>query len=225
MADHAQPTRRVAAFDFDGTVSKRDTLVPFMARVAGLPRSAVAASAAAWSAVRGHLDWRDRDDVKVHMIRRLLTGRPEADLLVAGERYARSLLAGGLRPGVVEVLHRHVAAGHETLFVSASLVYYLDPLAATFGLAGVIAVEPEVRDGVLTGEMARPNVRAGEKGVRLRDWLGAPSSGPLDGVELWAYGNSSGDLALLELADHGFWLGKPSKCPAGAVQFGPDVAF
>jgi phosphatidylglycerophosphatase C len=218
-------TRVVAAFDFDGTVSRRDTLVPFLAKVAGMPASAVAASAAAWSAVRGHLDWRNRDDVKAHMIQRLLEGRSERDLQRRGGEYATALLDKGLRPEVVVQLQRHVAAGHDTLLVSASLVYYLDPLARWFHLAGVIAVDPEVRDGVLTGAMRHPNVRAEQKAVRLRQWLGAPAEGPLEGVELWAYGNTSGDHALLELADHAFWLGKPDTRPAGVVQFRPDVAF
>jgi phosphatidylglycerophosphatase C len=215
----------VAAFDFDGTVSRRDTLVPFLAKVAGLPASAVATSAAAWSAVRGHLDWRDRDDVKAHMIERLLAGRSERDLERRGGEYATALIDRSLRPEVVVQLRRHVAAGHVTLLVSASLVYYLDPLARWFQLSGVIAVDPEVRDGVLTGRMRHPNVRGEQKAVRLRQWLGAPAEGPLEGVELWAYGNTSGDHALLALADRAFWLGKPDRCPPGAVQFRPDVAF
>ena len=218
-------TRVVAAFDFDGTVSKRDTLVPFIAKVAGIPRSAVAASAAAWSVVRGHLDWRDRDDVKAHMIERLLAGRVERDLVRAGGEYATGLVDNGLRDDVVEQVRRHVAAGHETLFVSASLVYYLDPLARWFDLAGVIAVEPEAVDGVLTGRMVHPNVRAEQKAIRLREWLGAPAEGPLSGVELWTYGNTSGDHELLDLADHAFWLGKPAKRPACAEQFRAGAAF
>jgi phosphoserine phosphatase len=98
-------------------------------------------------------------------------------------------------------------------------------LARWFQLSGVIAVDPEVRDGVLTGRMRHPNVRGEQKAVRLRQWLGAPAEGPLEGVELWAYGNTSGDHALLALADRAFWLGKPDRCPPGAVQFRPDVAF
>jgi phosphatidylglycerophosphatase C len=217
--------RVVAAFDFDGTVSKRDTLVPFLARTAGVPTFAVAASAALWSAARGHVDWRDRDDVKAHMIERLLAGRSERDMLRRGGEYATALIDKSLRPDVVVQVQRHVAAGHETLFVSASLVYYLDPIARWFDLAGVIAVDPEVRDGSLTGAMRHPNVRAEQKAIRLREWLGAPAEGPIDGVDLWAYGNTSGDHELLQLADHAFWLGKPDKCPAGVVPFRPDLAF
>ena len=41
-----------------------------------------------------------------------------------------------------------------------------------------------------------PNVRAEQKAVRLREWLGQPPTGSLVDAELWAYGNSSGDHEL-----------------------------
>jgi phosphatidylglycerophosphatase C len=122
--------RRVAAFDFDGTVSRRDTLVPFVAGVVGLPRSVAGGVAAAWSGlVRREFDPRDRDELKAHMVERLLAGRSERELERAAGLYATKLLDAGLRPEVVDQVRRHVAAGHETLFVSASLVYYLRPIA------------------------------------------------------------------------------------------------
>ena len=139
--------------------------------------------------------------------------------------YAARLIDSGLRPEMVEEVRRHVAAGHRTLFVSASLEDYLLPIARYLGMSGVIAVELERRDGRLTGRLAAPNVRAEQKAVRLREHLGAPSSGPLEGIELWAYGNSSGDHALLEMADHALWLGAPEKRPPGVEQYGPTTAF
>lgn len=88
-------------------------------------------------------------------------------------------------------------------------------------MRAVLAVELAQQEGRLTGGLARPNVRAEQKAVRLRDWLGAPDSGPLEGTRLWGYGNSSGDHALLEMSDHAFWLGRPSKVPRGAEVFVP----
>lgn len=215
--------RVIAAFDFDGTVSRRDTLVPFVARVAGLPRSVVAARATGWAGATRRLSVRDRDAVKAHLVQRLLAGRPVRELERDGGRYATRLIDRGLRPEMVDQVRRHVAAGHETLFVSASLVYYLRPIARYLHMTDVIAVEPEVRDGVLTGAMHQ-NVRAHEKARRLREWLGVAPESPLDDIELWAYGNSSGDHELLALADHALWLGKPSKRPTGVEQFAPGTA-
>lgn len=222
-------TRRVAAFDFDGTVSRRDTLVPFLVRVSGRRRFAATCVRLGLSGAPGRVgslgldservDVRDRDALKERLLAELFRGRWERDLRRAGELYARDLLSDQLRPEMLGRIDQHRAAGHGIVFVSASLVYYLDPLAEMLGVHDVLAVEPEVREGRLTGALARPNVRAEQKAVRLREWLGASADGPLDGVELWAYGNSSGDHELLELADHRSWLGRPAKVPAGAAVF------
>jgi len=212
-------TRRVAAFDFDGTLSRRDTLVPFLVQAAGRRRFIAACAALGLDGARGRVAARDRDAVKVALLGQLFTGRDESSLRELGERYARDLLSDQLRPDALDRLHRHRHRGDDVLFVSASLVYYLDPLAAELGVDAVIAVEPEVVDGRLTGALAAPNVRAAEKARRLRSWLGVPDEGPIDGVELWAYGNSSGDHALLELADHALWMGSPGGRPSGARQF------
>lgn len=212
--------RRVAAFDFDGTVSRRDTLMPFVARFAGVGRTAAGSFGAGWDGLVGRrLDIRDRDAVKEQMIRRLLAGRDSKDLDRAAGVYAARLIDRGLRPEMIEEIRRHVAAGHETVFVSASLANYLRPIARYFAMTDVIAVDLDVSNGVLSGSMAHPNVRAEEKAVRLRRWLGVPENGPLEGVELWAYGNSSGDHELLELADHAYWLGKPGACPVGVLPY------
>ncbi|MEZ5239298.1 MAG: haloacid dehalogenase-like hydrolase [Microthrixaceae bacterium] len=109
--------------------------------------------------------------------------------------------------------------------MSASLRYYLDPIARHLDMTDVIAVELEERDGVLTGALSAPNVRAEQKALRLREWLGIGEDAPMDGVELWAYGNSSGDHALLELADHAYWLGRPDARPPEAVQFRGRTAW
>jgi phosphatidylglycerophosphatase C len=213
--------RRVAAFDFDGTVSRRDTLVPFLARAGGRRRFAQVCGRLGLSGARGGVDLRDRDDLKEQLLRELFVGRDEEELRHLGVRYARDLLSDQLRSDVLARLDDHRRAGHEVLFVSASLVYYLEPLAELLGVHGVLAVEPEVRDGKLTGALARPNVRAEQKALRLREWLGVDPHGPVEGVRVYGYGNSSGDHALLAMSDHAYWLGRPAKVPAGSSAFVP----
>lgn len=216
-----QLPRRVAAFDFDGTLSRRDTLVPFLARAGGRGRFAQVCTRLGLAGARRSVDLRDRDELKVQLLRELFAGRSEDELRHLGERYARDLLSDQLRPEVLTRLEDHRRAGHEVLFVSASLVYYLEPLARALGVDAVIAVEPATSDGRLTGELTRPNVRAEQKALRLREWLGAPAEGPLEQVRVYGYGNSSGDHALLAMSDHAYWLGRPTKVPAGSAVFVP----
>jgi phosphatidylglycerophosphatase C len=216
--------RKVAAFDFDGTLSDRDTLIPFLLRVTGRSRFAQIVAQIGVSGLSRGVNLRDRDAVKAEMIHRVMCGRSEEDLQRLGRLYARDLLVNELNPMVLQRLQQHRDAGHELLFVSASLTYYLTPLADELGVNAVIAVEPTVEYGLLTGAMNFPNVRAEQKALRLRSWLNQPVVGPMRNVELWSYGNSSGDHALLEMADHAYWLGKQSKLPIGAQMLPPRSA-
>ncbi|MCC6185427.1 MAG: HAD-IB family hydrolase [Microthrixaceae bacterium] len=219
-------TGSLAAFDFDGTITRRDTLVPFLARVAGPTRFGRACARLGLLGARGRISARDRDLAKEHLIELLLGGMAEHDLRTQGERYARDLLTGDrLRPEVVARVHEHHRAGHRSVLVSASLVYYLEPIARELSIDDVIGVEPEVASGVLTGRLARPNVRAEQKAVRLREWLGVAEGEHIEDVTVHAYGNSSGDHELLELADRAWWLGRESKCPDFARPFRPGTTL
>ena len=198
--------RRIAAFDFDGTLTRRDTLMPFLAKACGLRPFAQAVASVTPTAARarsGRLDEEihHRDATKEALIHALFHGRPAEWLAEEGRRYATTLGAK-LRPEMVEQVRWHRDQGHELVIVSASLTAYLRPFAQSFGFDHVIAVDLDAGpDGELTGSLARPNVRGPEKAVRFREWLAG------DAAEMvWAYGNSSGDTELLELADVPVWI-------------------
>ena len=190
----------MAAFDFDGTITHRDTLVPFLRRLRGLPRFTGAFIQALPAALTGS---DRREAYKAAVFQQLLTGVPAEDLAAAAVDYGRELPAQ-FRPDMVERIRWHQEAGHEVVIVSASLRAYLDPVVEHLGLDGVCAVELEVADdGRLTGRMVGPNCRGPEKVVRLTDWLGGDTP-----ERLWAYGNSSGDQDLLAVADEPVWVGR-----------------
>ncbi len=193
----APVVRRVAAFDFDGTIARRDTLIPFLARVAGRAPLLAAAARRAPQLVAMNLGRADRDAEKQHLVRRALGGHRVADVTEAGLAYADALwVRQQFRPPMLDRLAWHATEGHEIVIVSASLETYLIPLAPRLGVHHVIACRLETAGDVLTGELVDGNVRGPEKERRLRAWLGS------DPVELWAYGDSSGDDELLAMADH-----------------------
>lgn len=211
------PVRKVAAFDFDGTITRRDTLVPFLARACGPRRLAQAIGAYYLAAMRDRrgaagspTDGRPtgRDGLKTDVLSALFRGDDPARVDELARQHAVRV-ERLIRPEMRERIAWHREQGHEMVIVSASLVNYLRPLAASLGIDDVIAVELEVGpNGRLTGAMSGLNVRADEKAARLRAWLADGSAGK---VELWAYGDSSGDDALLAMADHPTWMGRRAK--------------
>ena len=198
MSAPAPAARHVAAFDFDGTIAQRDSLGPFLARVAGLGRltRAIALHSPRIAAVA--LGRADRDATKEAVVTSVLGGRTAGSVSGAGRAYADHLWERqNFRPEMLERLRWHHDAGHDIVIVSASLDSYLVPLAPRLGVDHVISSSLEVdQHGLVTGRLIGGNVRGPEKASRLQAWLG---DGP---VELWAYGDSSGDDELLAMADH-----------------------
>ena len=137
--------RQVAAFDFDGTITRRDTLVPFLRQVRGGPRFTSATAAAAPALARG-----GREAFKVALLRRLLAVKGYAHVSTtmnqaSGGIYERNggypiartdrELLGVLRwPPLVEevLLRRNVAP---TLARAASRLAALRPLLETLARA------------------------------------------------------------------------------------------
>jgi phosphatidylglycerophosphatase C len=193
----------VAAFDVDGTLTTRDCVLPFLRAVGGTAqlsgRLALAAGRVLPAIVR-----RDRDALKIEAARAVFAGRPIGDVEAAGRVFA-DVAAGWLRPDTVARMRWHHRAGHEIVLVSASFGVYLRPLATRLPVDAVLATELAVDgSGRCTGHLRGANCRGPEKIHRLHAWLEARHGGR-GGVELWAYGDSPGDLQLLADADHAVW--------------------
>lgn len=184
-------TRTVAAFDFDGTLTRRDTLLQFLASIVGWPRVAAALGVHARRLVR------DRDVAKERLLVRLLAGRPDDELRRAGHAYAQTIR---IEPQMRERMAWHRAQGHELVIVSASLDLYLDEVARSLGVEHTLCTTLEVdAEGRCTGRLLGGNCRGPEKAKRLRTYLG---DAPDDDLVLWAYGDSRGDHEMLAMADH-----------------------
>ncbi len=189
----------VAAFDFDGTMIRGDSFMPFLVQAVGpgkFGRIVIRSSASTAQAYRlGR-----RDASKAVLVQRLLSGYPADRLTELGQRYS-TLLAQRIRPAMAERVKWHQQRGHRLVIVSASLDVYLAPTGRVLGFDQVLATQLEVGpDGLLTGRLHGPNVRGVEKSARLRAWLAQALPGAP--YRLWAYGDSAGDRELLAMADH-----------------------
>jgi len=190
--------RTVAAFDFDGTLSSRDNLIPFLRRVAGTGRVNGALLAALPALLTG-----GRNRAKAILLARALAGCPVEHLTDVATTFAQQVVATHLRPDVVDRAEWHRDQGHRVVIVSASLTSFLDPIARQLCFDAVLATEVEIGpDGRCTGRLVGANVRGREKARRLDAWLAdTPAT-------IWAYGNSRGDAALLARADHPVRVGR-----------------
>lgn len=195
-------TNTVAFFDFDGTLTKRDSLLPFLRMVSGTPLflahmvilSPVLTAYAA-KIIRNNV-------AKEIVMARFLKGMDHSELLQLGRRFANERLTSLLRPIGVERLRWHQKQGHVCVLVSASLDVYLAPWAHDMGFDHWItsSLETDGADRVI-GKLSGGNCFGEEKVRRIKGWLTRKEVS-----HCYAYGDSTGDLPMLKMANEGYLL-------------------
>jgi phosphatidylglycerophosphatase C len=195
----------VAAFDFDCTLTRRDTLLPFLLLTLGaatVVRHAVVLSPTLAGYALGLIG---NGIAKERVLVRCLAGMRMDELQNEGERFASYVLPGLLSNEAMQRLEWHKQQGHRCVVISASLELYVQPWAIKAGFDEVIATRLETReDGRITGQFSGANCFGIEKVRRLETLLGGR-----EGYTLYAYGDSRGDRELLSSADHAYYRHMP----------------
>ena len=198
--------KRIYVFDFDGTLTCRDTLLAFIRHVAGLP-------AFLWGfllhapwlllmLLRLYPNWKAKQRVFSHFFK----GMTEADFDANCRSFAHTHLHL-LRAAGVDFIQKMGRQGEHMVVVSASVDRWVKPffdhllplngapdIKTRCGLT-VIGTEIEVEEGRLTGRFLTPNCYGAEKVRRLREAL--PD---VDHWDVVAFGDSRGDKELLAMA-------------------------
>lgn len=202
MSGPARPAATaVVAFDFDGTLTSRDTLRLFLNRCAGARRLYGATARHLPSVVRGLGGGPVRDMAKQRIVHRLLAGRSLEEVQAAASATAQWVQDDLLRPDTLAWLRWHLAREHRVIIVTASIDLYVEPVAAALGVTEVLATRLDVdSSGRLTGALRGPNVRGAQKARLL-----AAALGPGQALQ-YAYGDSSGDREMLGMAQLPRWV-------------------
>ena len=198
------PATRVIAFDFDGTLTTEDTFVAFMKFYHGTVRWYAKMLPLLPVFLRYKLGRITRHDVKDAVVRAVFWGEPYRKVQSEAKRFAETVIPGLIRPQGMARFDEHIAAwragGPEVVVCSASISPYLRFFFERYESLRILACELRVVDDLCTGELRGYNVWGENKVKRLREEF--HSSG-IHLVE--AYGDSEGDVPMLEVADVAFW--------------------
>ncbi len=184
--------KKIYAFDFDGTLTTRDSFLEFIRYVCGN-----------WALCKGILryspllvlmklglypNWKAKQKVFAYFFK----GMPLKDFAQQGRLFAldRQHL---LRPQGVDMVKQAQAGDAEVLIVSASIDHWVQPF---FPEVKVVGTQVEVEDGCLTGRFLTKNCYGQEKVNRILALYPHRNE-----YELIAFGDSAGDKELLAFAD------------------------
>ncbi len=187
--------RRLAVFDFDGTITRTDSMVRFLWHSFGVWRSVCGVLACAPWIVGYFLRLVDGHNAKQRLLSHFLKGMPlpRFESLCAGFVSSYGAI---IRPLAMQTVKSHLDCGDLVVVLTASVEQWVVPFFAGLGVT-VIGTRLEVSpDGVLTGRLSTPNCYGAEKCRRLRSAL----TDDQRELPVEAYGDSRGDHELLEMA-------------------------
>ncbi|WP_426011918.1 HAD-IB family hydrolase [Caulobacter sp. DWR2-3-1b2] len=196
----------LVAFDFDGTLTVRDSFTAFLKWRVSPARHALGMIRLAPAAVAYLFD-RNRGKIKAAAVREFLRGVSLERLERDARAFAQSEAPKLFRPDALAVWRRWRAKGAKLVIVTASPDMIVAPFARGLGADLLIGsrLALDLNDKI-TGALLGPNCRGPEKVVRLREQFG-------DDMSLAAaYGDTSGDREMLAIAhEKGYRIfrGKP----------------
>lgn len=191
----------VAAFDFDGTLTRKDALIPFFKFLTSPSRT--------YLLLGSRLPWFigfavgivSRQQAKEAALDAFIKGMKRDELLEIGTRFAEGRLNDLIIPNALQKLRWHQAQGHRCILISATLDVFLEPWAEKMQFDDLISSQVAFDSkGIATGRLTGLNCWGPEKVRRLLKVVG-----PKEHFELYAYGDSRGDKELLQLADHSYY--------------------
>ena len=191
-------TRAIAAFDFDGTLTTRDTLPLFIIHARGWKRFAYGMFLLS-PMLCGYLSGLiTNGEAKQRLFTHFFKGMPYKDFRLYGETFSKKA-EKHVRKKTLDLLNSHKRQGHAVYIISASIEEWIQPWAKQHGVDKVIATQAEVdKEGTLTGRFRSPNCYGQEKVRRLSEEIPCRED-----YYLYAYGDSKGDIPLLKLANEG----------------------
>ena len=189
----------LAVFDLDGTLTRRDTLLPY---VAGFLREHPARVPGVANVVptllRFGLRKADRGELKSSFIRSTLGGVSRGEIGDWTARFVPRLLEHGLFEGALDCLARHRARGDTLVLMSASVDLYVPQIGRALGFHETLCTPVRWDGERLDGALAGPNLRGDEKARALKELRNRYPE-----AAVTAYGNAASDLGHLCLAERG----------------------
>lgn len=186
---------RLAVFDLDGTITRRDTFLPYVRgwlarRSRRLPLGVLAAIA------RFLAGGRDRGKLKSDILRLCMGGAERHEVRAWTAEYVAGLAECDFCPGAFAAMAEHQSAGDRLVLLSASVDLYVPAIGARFGFAETICTGVRWQGDTFDGALATAN-RRGEEKVRCIESL----RGRFPGASIAAYGNSPSDLPHLAVVE------------------------
>jgi len=189
--------QKLILFDFDGTLTTKDTMIEFIKFVRGSNKLYLGYALISPTLIGMKLGMIPNDKAKERLLTHHFKGMSQSALREKATAFGQEVIPGLLRPQGKIAFQEYQEAGHRVIVVSASLDLWLQPYFESQGIE-YLCTAAEYASGTFTGKLAGANCNGEEKVRRIQAHVKVA-----DYEEVIAYGDSSGDEAMLGMAGAG----------------------
>lgn len=189
--------RRIAVFDLDGTITARDTFLPYLL---GWLRRHPSRILRLWrlpgALLRYALLGRDRGRLKSDLLRMAMGKAERGEVAAWSAAFVARLAPPFLHEKALEAIRRHREAGDRLVLLSASVDLYVPLIGARLGFDETVCTVVRWDGERLDGRLASANRRGAEKRrvvAALRERFA--------GCRFAAYGNAASDFEHLAIVE------------------------
>lgn len=191
--------KTLALFDFDGTITNKDSFVDFLHYAVGTTRLILGLIRLLPAISAYFVKLMPNDHLKTLFLTRFFKNWSCEQFESKAQAYATEQLPRLLKAGALERIRWHQEQQHVVYIISASPEDWLRPWCHSLSLE-LISTQLEKIDNRITGKMRTLNCHGQEKVRRIREAIA------LDEFEsIYAYGDSRGDRPMLDLARHKYY--------------------
>ncbi len=191
--------KNLALFDFDGTITTKDSLVEFIKYAIGTKKYYLGLLKLSPMLLAYSLKLIPNYKAKEQLIAYFFQGWESQKFQAIAKKYALEEIDTITRPQAIEQIRSHQEKGDKVVIVSASMECWIKAWATQYGIE-LIATRLEYQDNKLTGKFATKNCYGIEKVKRIKETLRIKEY-----QTITAYGDSSGDKEMLAFSHNSFY--------------------
>jgi phosphatidylglycerophosphatase C len=191
--------RKIAFFDFDGTITTKDTLLEVIKFQKGRIAFYLGFLLETPVLLAYKLKFFPNNRAKERILGYFFGGTPEHIFQSACDEFAEKKLPGMIRPAALAELERLRKMDFDLVVVSASAGNWIRKWADQLQLK-LVATKLEIKNGLVTGRIEGKNVHGEQKAICIREQWNLKEY-----AEIYAYGDSASDKAMLALATKSFY--------------------
>ncbi|MGN6397176.1 MAG: HAD family hydrolase [Mucilaginibacter sp.] len=191
--------KKIAFFDFDGTITTKDTLLEVIKHQKGKVLFYTGFLLNAPTLIGLKLRMVSNQKAKERMLRYFFSGMNIAAFQQACNKFVDEVLPAMIRMDAIEEIKKLKTEGFEVVVVSASPTNWIQKWTDANGL-GLIATNLQYVDETLSGYIDGVNNNAEEKVARIKAVYNLDEYD-----EIYCYGDSSGDKPMLALGTKAFY--------------------